>query len=111
VGGTVRAIDDRHNIETADVIINATSLGMSGKAEMPGEVLASLALACAETVVLDMVYQPLETELLKAARAAGLQTVDGLAMLVGQAAEAFRLFFGAEPPRDRDDELRALLTS
>ena len=46
-----------------------------------------------------------------AARDAGLATVDGLEMLVGQAALAFELFFGAEPPRDRDDELRALLTT
>ena len=47
--------------------------------------------------------------LLAAARARGLETVDGLEMLIGQAALAFELFFGAEPPRDRDDELRDLL--
>ena len=46
---------------------------------------------------------------LAAARAQGLETVDGLEMLIGQAALAFELFFGAEPPRDRDDELRDLL--
>ena len=65
----------------------------------------------AQRKVYDAVYAPLETGLLKAARARGLETVDGLEMLVGQAALAFELFFGAEPPRDRDDELRALLTA
>ena len=49
--------------------------------------------------------------MLAAARARDLDTVDGLEMLIGQAALAFELFFGAAPPRDRDDELRALLTS
>jgi len=46
----------------------------------------------------------------RAARTHGLRTVDGLTMLIGQARRAFALFFGAEPPRGRDAELRALLT-
>ena len=58
-----------------------------------------------------MVYEPLDTPLLQAARAAGLRTVDGLAMLVGQARRAFRLFFGAEPPAEHDAELRLLLSA
>jgi shikimate dehydrogenase len=62
-------------------------------------------------VVYDIVYAPLETPLLAQARDRELDTVDGLEMLVGQAALAFELFFGAEPPRDRDEELRALLTA
>jgi len=53
----------------------------------------------------------LDTELLAAARSSGLRTVDGLAMLIGQAAAAFRLFFGEPPPRQHDAELRALLTA
>ena len=60
-------------------------------------------------MVYDAVYAPLETDLLAQARDRDLDTVDGLEMLVGQAALAFELFFGAEPPRDRDAELRALL--
>ena len=47
--------------------------------------------------------------LLQAADARELQIVDGLDMLVGQAAIAFELFFGAAPPRDRDEELRERL--
>jgi shikimate dehydrogenase len=64
-----------------------------------------------DAVVYDLVYAPLETPLLAAARAHGLETVDGLEMLIGQAALAFELFFGAAPPRARDAELRAALTS
>ena len=56
-----------------------------------------------------IVYAPLETELLKAARRRELKTLDGLEMLIGQAALAFDIFFDAEAPRDRDEELRALL--
>ena len=63
-----------------------------------------------DALVYDIVYTPLETPLLAQARDRELDTVDGLDMLIGQAALAFELFFGAEPPRDRDDELRALLT-
>jgi shikimate dehydrogenase len=47
--------------------------------------------------------------LLKAARMRDLETVDGLEMLVGQAAIAFELFFGVAPPDDGEDALRALL--
>jgi shikimate dehydrogenase len=64
------------------------------------------------SIVYDIVTHPLETPLLKAARAGGFRTVDGLAMLIGQAAIAFEYFFGRTPPRDKGDaELRRLLTS
>jgi shikimate dehydrogenase len=61
--------------------------------------------------VYDLVYAPLETGLLKAARARNLDTVDGLDMLIGQAALAFELFFGVAPPADCEDELRARLVA
>ena len=64
-----------------------------------------------EAIVYDIVYSPLETPLLAAANARGLETVDGLEMLVGQAALAFELFFGVAPPRDRDEDLRDLLVA
>ena len=60
-------------------------------------------------MVYDLVYSPLQTDLLAQAEARGLDMVDGLEMPVGQAALAFEILFGAEPPRDRDDELRELL--
>ena len=63
------------------------------------------------SVVYDIVTYPAETPLLRAARSAGFGTVDGLSMLVGQAAAAFEAFFGQPPPRaDGDRELRAVLT-
>jgi shikimate dehydrogenase len=63
-------------------------------------------------VVYDIVTHPTDTEFLQAARAAGFRTVDGLAMLIGQAAVAFEKFFGVAPPRDDGDaELRRLLAA
>jgi len=59
--------------------------------------------------VYDIVYAPLETGLLRSARARGLETVDGLEMLVGQAALAFELFFDVPPPEGHDEELREML--
>lgn len=88
------------------VIINASPMGMNGYPPVP----INLADYHSDTIVFDMVYAPLETPLLKAARALGLVTIDGLAMLIGQAAEAFALLYGAEAPREHDDELREVLT-
>jgi shikimate dehydrogenase len=90
-----------------NVIINATPLGMRGRADVP----VDLAGYHPDTVVFDMVYDPLDTALLTRARARGLRTIDGLQMLVAQAAPAFARFFGAPPPREHDAELRALLTA
>lgn len=50
------------------------------------------------TTVMDMTYRPVETPFLRAAKAAGLTTVDGLAMLIGQAGPSFRALFDVEPP-------------
>ena len=91
----------------AALLVNASALGMAGQAALDID-LSSLP---ADAVVYDIVYSPLETPLLAAARARDLATVDGLEMLIGQAALAFELLFDAPPPRDRDDELRALLTA
>lgn len=91
----------------ADLLVNASPLGMTGQPSLD----VDLAELPDHAVIYDIVYAPLETPLLKAARARGLETVDGLEMLIGQAALAFALLFGAEPPRERDEELRALLTA
>jgi shikimate dehydrogenase len=95
----------------ASLIINATPLGMRDRAEMPSAVLEALAGISGETAVFDMVYEPLETDFLAAARAKGAKAIDGLTMLVGQAAPAFELFFGYPAPREHDEELRNLLTT
>ena len=89
----------------SDGLINTTPLGMPGRdclncdlQDMP-----------AQGWVFDMAYGPSETPLIEAAKEAGLQMVDGLDMLVEQAAASFELFFGQKPPRDRDAELWQLL--
>ncbi|MEA3053841.1 MAG: shikimate dehydrogenase [Sphingomonadales bacterium] len=89
----------------ARLLVNASPLGMAGFPPFP----FSLDRMVADGIVYDMVYAPAETELLRAARRRELQVIDGLAMLVGQAALAFQLFFQAPPPRAFDDELRAAL--
>mgnify|MGYP003384674807 CR=1 FL=1 len=89
----------------AALLVNASPLGMTGQPPL----VLDLAPLPDDAIVYDIVYAPLTTALLAAAEARGLATIDGLDMLVGQAAIAFELFFGAEPPRDRDDILRARL--
>jgi shikimate dehydrogenase len=104
--GTDFAFDDREGC--FDLIVNASPLGMAGQPPLEFD----FSHAPPGSVVYDIVTHPLETEFLKAARAAGFRTIDGLAMLIGQAAIAFEKFFGAAPRRDDGDaELRGLLTS
>jgi len=73
--------------------INATSAGMKGTPPLD---LALKALA-KDAAFCDIVYNPLETELLKEARTLHLKTIDGLGMLMHQAVPAFKAFFGVEP--------------
>ena len=89
------------------LLVNSSSLGMTGQPPLD----LDLSPLPADAIVYDLVYAPLHTGLLKAAEARGLDTVDGLDMLIGQAALAFELFFGQSPPEGRDEELRALLTA
>ena len=89
------------------LLVNSSSLGMKGQPPLD----LDLSPLPEGAIVYDLVYSPLQTGLLKAAEARGLDTVDGLDMLIGQAALAFELFFGAVPPEGRDEELRALLTA
>jgi shikimate dehydrogenase len=93
--------------DASALVANATSLGMAGQPALP-LVVAGLR---SDAVVYDIITHPHDTPLLRAAQARGLRTHDGLEMLVGQAREAFRRFYGAEPPKHADAELRALLTA
>ena len=89
------------------LVVNATSLGMAGKA--PLEV--SLDGLPSGAAVADIVYNPLETDLLKQARARGHRTMDGLGMLMHQAAPAFAAWFGVMPKVTaalRDELVKAL---
>ena len=94
-------------VPTCDLLVNASSLGMAGQPSLD----IDLSTLGPGTTVYDLVYVPLETQLLCAARELGCRTIDGLDMLIGQAAAAFTLFFGQESPREHDAELRALLTA
>lgn len=98
------AFDDRKGL--LDLIVNASPLGMAGQPPLEFD----FSHAPPGSVVYDIVTHPLDTPLLREARRRGFPTVDGLAMLIGQAAVAFEKFFGAAPPRDRDADLRSILT-
>ena len=87
----------------ARLLVNTTSLGMGGK----GAIDLDLAALAPDALVTDIVYVPLETPLLAAARARGLAAVDGLGMLLHQAVPGFRRWFGIEPKVT--PELRALV--
>jgi shikimate dehydrogenase len=92
-----------------DLVVNATSLGMTGQPALE----LDFTNVPPGAVVYDAVYAPLETPLLAEARARGHRTIDGLSMLIGQARIAFRHFFGVAPPADAasDLALRELLTA
>jgi len=92
-------------LPAASLLVNTSALGMVGHPPL----VIDLSPLPEQALVYDLVYAPLETPLLAAARARDLDTVDGLEMLIGQAALAFELLFGGAPPRERDDELRGLL--
>lgn len=87
----------------AGLVVNTTSLGMKGQPPLPLDVSALRA----DATVADLVYVPLETALLKAAKARGLRTADGLGMLLHQAVRGFELWFGKRPQVTA--ELRALV--
>lgn len=97
--------DDREGL--LDLIVNASPLGMAGQPPLAFD----FSHAPPGSVVYDIVTHPLDTPLLVEARGRGFPTVDGLAMLIGQAAVAFEKFFGAPAPREHDAQLREILTA
>ena len=95
-------------LESATVILNASPLGMAGAQRMPKSLIDAVRKTAAGATIFDMVTTPPETEFLVTAREAGGTTVGGLTMLVGQAARAFELFYGATAPAP-NEALRGLL--
>lgn len=80
-------------LPSADLLVNTTSLGMDGEGSLPADV----ARLPDHALVTDIVYVPLRTPLLEAAAARGLETVDGLGMLLHQAVPGFERWFGRRP--------------
>lgn len=101
---TAFALED-FGAQTSDisVVVNTTTVGMKGHGELDIDI-GQLPNDC---VVADIVYVPLETELLRRARAHGLHGVDGLGMLLHQAVPGFEKWFGVRP--EVTPELRALI--
>ena len=99
------AFDDREGC--LDLIVNASPLGMRGQPPLAFD----WSHAPPGAMAYDLVTDPVDTAFLAGASAAGHRTIDGLAMLIGQAALAFEKFFGVAPPRHLDAELRAILTT
>ena len=96
------AWEDRHRaLAGCGLLVNATSLGMTGRETLD----IDLEALPADAVVADIVYSPLETKLLAAARAMGNRVVDGLGMLLHQAVPGFERWFGVRP--EVTPELRA----
>ena len=94
----------REALTSASSVINATSLGLAGREPLA----VSFDGLQAGAVVMDMVYRPLRTAFLARAEAEGFTPVDGLAMLIGQAAPSFEAFFGQPPPKGVDVRRLAL---
>ncbi len=95
---------ERRDTVDAELVVNCTPLGMTGKAKDA----SPMPEGCwsAGQIAYDLVYNPLDTLFLRQARAAGAATVDGLAMFAAQGAAQFKLWTGLELPMD---EARALL--
>jgi shikimate dehydrogenase len=93
----------RDLLPRAGLLVNTTSLGMHGQPPLEVDV----GLLPPHAVVADLVYVPLQTPLLSAARARGLKSADGLGMLLHQAVRGFELWFGQRP--EVTSELRDLV--
>ncbi|MEQ9489992.1 MAG: shikimate dehydrogenase [Alphaproteobacteria bacterium] len=103
IGGPIQSMgfdSVEQAMDGAALLVNTTSLGMSGQPPLD----ISLDTLPASAVVTDIVYSPLETPLLVMAEGRGNKTVDGLGMLLHQAAPGFAAWFGREP--EVDQELR-----
>ena len=97
LAGDVGEVVSAANAAEFDLVVNATSIGMAGTAGAAEVPLDPDLLGVGQTVV-DLVYNPLQTPLLTAAAARGAGAVDGVGMLVGQAALAFELWTGQTAP-------------
>ena len=93
--GGLSEVEKEEELKDANLLINATSIGMK-----PNEDLSPVSpnLLRPDLTVFDLVYNPIETRLLKEARRVGAKVVDGLSMLLFQGAASFSIWTGKEPP-------------
>jgi shikimate dehydrogenase len=106
LGPPVEVVDEsalQQSLAGAALLVNTTSLGMGGQPALSIDI-APLPL---EATVSDIVYVPLETELIKAAKMQGLRAVPGIPMLLHQAVTGFEHWFGVRPAVTT--ELRSLI--
>lgn len=96
--------DKESSLKDAHLLVNTTSLGMTGQPPLE----LNLSMLNTSALVSDIVYNPLQTPLLEDAHQANLRIVDGLAMLMHQAAPGFKQWF--KGAAEVDDQLRAILT-
>jgi shikimate dehydrogenase len=96
LGGTAARVGSVEDVAAADLVVNATPVGMTGPAAgglpCPAELLGP------SQVVVDLIYEPIETAWLRAAAERGARAHNGLSMLVFQAAQAFELWTGRDAP-------------
>jgi shikimate dehydrogenase len=100
LAGPVGRIGQPTDVAAADLVVNATSVGMGAPAGASGPVPCPVELLGPHQVVVDLVYQPLVTPLLAAAEARGARAVDGVGMLVHQAARSLERWTGTAPDLD-----------
>ena len=99
--------EKERGISKAGMIVNATPLGMGRGMAGNGDVDLSFSAAPKPAIAYDLIYAPSETGFLRHAKAAGLETIGGLGMLVHQAVPTFEAWFGEQPPVD--ERLYAIL--
>jgi shikimate dehydrogenase len=97
VGKKVNVAASIESLHEADILVNATSVGMSPNLD---ESLVPKELLRPNLTVVELVYNPIETRLLREATGMGCKTVDGVGMLVHQGAESQRIWLGVNPPID-----------
>jgi len=95
--GRLAPQDLKTNVKEADILINATSVGMI---PYENETPVDTKLLHSNLTVFDLVYNPQETRLLREAKAAGARTIDGLSMLIHQGAISFEIWTGRKAPID-----------
>ena len=101
LGAKVKVIDWMNvdsQLEEVLTLVNTTSLGMIGNARFS----PNISKLNSKALVVDLVYNPLKTDLLKTAISMGLKTVDGLGMLLHQATPGFEEWFGTKPSVDSE---------